>query len=125
MIASRRTHSHVVWANINTRTQQQHRLGTLYTALYDKPQLNEARQKVVAAAAKHNISGHAAALRWTAYHSILDASQGDAIILGASTLEQMRENLDIIEAGPLPEDLAQAISDVYQYVGDAEIKPWF
>lgn len=80
---------------------------------------------MAAAGAKHNISGHAAALRWTAYHSVLDASLGDAIIIGASTLEQLKENLDIIEAGPLPEELAQAVGDIYQHVGDVEIKPWF
>lgn len=100
-------------------------IGSLYSQFYDKPQFAAAVEKVEAAAAKHNISGHAAALRWTAYHSALDASLGDAVIIGGSRLEQLKENVDIIEAGPLPEELAQAVEDVFQHVGDAAIKPWF
>lgn len=96
-----------------------------FSALYGRPELEEVYQKVAAAGQKHNISGHAAALRWTAYHSALDFSLGDAIILGGSKVEQIQQNLDIIEAGPLPEEVAQAIGEVYQYVGDAEIKPWY
>lgn len=93
--------------------------------MYDKPELDAAFQGVVATAAKYNISGHAAALRWTAYHSALDPSLGDAIIIGASKVEQLEENLDIIAAGPLPDEVAQAVEDVYRHVGEAEIKPWF
>lgn len=71
------------------------------------------------------MSGHAAALRWTAYHGVLDYSLGDALVLGASKMEQMRENLAILDAGPLPEALAQAVGDLYRHVADAEITPWF
>ncbi|TRX93771.1 hypothetical protein FHL15_005447 [Xylaria flabelliformis] len=65
---------------------------------------------ILAAAEKHGISGHAAALRWTAFHSILDGSYGDGIIFTASNLDQLNKTLDAIDAGPLPADLADAFS---------------
>jgi aflatoxin B1 aldehyde reductase len=68
------------------------------------------------AAAKHGISGHAAALRWTVFHSILDGNQGDAIIFAVSRMEQLDNTLDAIDAGPLPADLAEAIWAIYAKV---------
>lgn len=97
----------------------------MYSNLYDKPELETAFQRVRAAGEKHGISGHAAALRWTTYHSILDHTLGDSVIIGASSLDQLRQNLDIIEAGPLPKDAADAVEEVFKHVGDGEIKPYF
>lgn len=68
---------------------------------------------IIAAAAKHGISGHTAALRWTAFHSILDGSYGDGIIFSASKMEQLQKTLDAIDAGPLPADLVDAFSSLY------------
>lgn len=82
-------------------------------------------QRVSVAGQAHGISGHAAALRWTAFHSILDEKLGDAIILGASIVDQLKQNLDILDEGPLPQEVADTIEGVYSHVGDAEIKPWF
>lgn len=48
-----------------------------------------------------------------AYHSVLDAKYGDAIVLGASKVEQLEQNLDIIEEGPLPEEVAKAYSGIF------------
>lgn len=99
-------------------------VGKLYSGYYAKPELEEAFQRASAAGEKHGISGHAAALRWTAYHSVLDPKLGDAIILGASTVDQLKENLDILEDGPLPTEVADAVGTVYNYVGEGEIKPY-
>ena len=68
------------------------------------------------AAAKHGISGHAAAVRWTAFHSVLDGRFGDAVIFAVSKIEQLHSTLDALEAGPLPAGLADAISTVYASV---------
>lgn len=96
----------------------------MYSNLYARPELEDVFQRVSVAGHKHGISGHAAALRWTSFHSILDQKLGDAIILGASTVDQLKKNLDILEEGPLPQEVADAIEGLYSYVGDAEIKPW-
>lgn len=86
-----------------------------------KPAIEAATENALAVAAKHGISGHAAALRWTAFHSTLDTKYDDAIIIGSSTVEQLNSNLDVIEKGPLPEDIVEAINALYSEVGEEEI----
>jgi aflatoxin B1 aldehyde reductase len=71
-------------------------------------------------AEKHGISGHAAALRWTAFHSILDGKYGDAVIFTVSRMEQLYNTLDALEAGPLPDELAEAITTMYAKVEGLE-----
>jgi aflatoxin B1 aldehyde reductase len=71
------------------------------------------------AAEKHGINGHAAAIRWTAFHGSLVGQYGDGIILGVSKLEQLHKTLDAIEAGPLPAELAEAIAAVWATVEDS------
>lgn len=70
-------------------------------------------------ASKHGIGGHGAALRWTVYHSLLSKEHGDAVIVGASSSEQLEANLDMIEQGPLPDELVAALEAVYAEVGPA------
>jgi aflatoxin B1 aldehyde reductase len=69
---------------------------------------------------KYNISGHAAALRWTAFHSALDGKFGDGLIFAVSRMEQLHETIDALEAGPLPADLAQAMTAIYATVEGKE-----
>ncbi|MEU7798945.1 aldo/keto reductase [Micromonospora arborensis] len=50
-----------------------------------------------------------AALRWLVHHSALDGEHGDGIILGASSLDQLQQNLDAVAVGPLPDDIIATI----------------
>lgn len=86
--------------------------------MYVQPAVTAAADKALEVAAQHGIGGHAAALRWTAHHSILSAEHGDSIIVGASSVEQLKSNLDVIEQGPLPQDVASAVEAIYAEVGD-------
>lgn len=104
----------------NLIRQKQNFIGKVYTYLYRKPPVRLAVSTILKLAEKHGISGHAAALRWTAFHGSLDAARGDAIIFGVSKIEQLHQTLDALEAGPLPEDLAAAITAVYSKVEGAE-----
>jgi aflatoxin B1 aldehyde reductase len=88
----------------------------VYSSLYLKPGIEAATDHAIATAAKHGINGHAAALRWTVHHSILSASYGDSVIIGASSADQLTSNIDYIEAGPLPEDVATALDGLYKEV---------
>lgn len=72
-----------------------------------------AAEEAVQVAVQHGINGHAAALRWTAFHSALDQSKSDAIILGASSTAQMESNLKAIEDGPLPSPVVSTFEAVY------------
>ncbi|KAF9771376.1 hypothetical protein IL306_011003 [Fusarium sp. DS 682] len=101
-----------------SRFDTSHRSGSISSSLYIKPSVLEAVDKAVQVFVKHNIGGHAAALRWTAHHSILDKKYGDGVIIGASSPQQLDSNIDMIEEGPLPEEVAAALSAVFEEVGD-------
>ena len=91
-------------------------MGDTYRNFYGKGPVQQSIQTVLEVAERHGISGHAAALRWVAYHSALDESYGDGIVFGVSKLEQLHQSLDALEAGPLPEDIAGLLSDIYASV---------
>ncbi|KAK1547712.1 aflatoxin B1 aldehyde reductase member 2 [Colletotrichum paranaense] len=64
-------------------------------------------------------SGHKASSgRWKSDNFIV---YGDAIIFGISRVEQLYSTLDALKAGPLPEDLAAAITTFYSKVQGAEL----
>ena len=88
-------------------------IGKVYTTLYGQPPVKASVSAVRDAADKHGISGHAAALRWTAFHGVLDAKYGDGVVFGVSKMEQLHKTLDALEAGPLPAELADAMTAVY------------
>ncbi|KAI1463213.1 Aldo/keto reductase [Daldinia caldariorum] len=106
------------------RWKDDNQIGAIYSAMYGKPAVAEAVDVVRDAAEKHGISGHAAALRWTAFHSILDGKYGDGIIFGVSNLNQLKQTLDAIDAGPLPAELAKAIDSVWTVV-DGQGPPYY
>jgi len=53
-----------------------------------------------------------AALRWLMHHSVL--SEEDGVILGASSLDQMGENLRACEAGPLSEGIVSEFERAWE-----------
>lgn len=99
----------------------QQRVGQIYAKNYSKPKVTIAADQAKEVAAKHNINGHAAALRWTTFHSVLDRAKGDAVIIGASSVAQLATNLDIIDQGPLPKELVEVLDGVYGQLGDEAI----
>ncbi|KFV47614.1 Aflatoxin B1 aldehyde reductase member 2, partial [Tyto alba] len=54
-----------------------------------------------------------AALRWLYNHSKLQGSLGDAVIIGMSTLEQLEQNLDYSEEGPLLPPVVEAFDNAW------------
>lgn len=65
-----------------------------------------------------------AAFRWLVYHSFLDQSEGDGIIIGASSLTQLEQNLSAIERGVLPESILSAFSAAWE-VANVESPKYF
>lgn len=86
--------------------------------MYLKPELIEAAARVSDKAQAAQVGGHAVALRWVMYHSILSGDHGDSVIIGCSNVQQLEDNLNAIDAGPLSDDLAQAMNDVWDVVKD-------
>jgi aflatoxin B1 aldehyde reductase len=54
---------------------------------------------------KYCITTIEATYRWLAYHSMLNADRGDAIIIGASKLNHLQQNIETLKAGPLPDEI--------------------
>lgn len=54
-----------------------------------------------------------ATYRWLAYHSMLNGNRGDAIIIGASKLSHLKQNIETIKAGPLPGDVVEAFEKAW------------
>lgn len=54
------------------------------------------------------------AYRWMAYHSALDHDKGDALIIGASSHEQLEETLSGIAKGPLGESSCEMVQKIWE-----------
>ena len=66
------------------------------------------------AVAQHGLTMIETALRWTVHHSGLKVTDGnDGIIIGVSSVEQLKENLDHLEKGPLPDGLVKALDQAW------------
>ena len=57
----------------------------------------------------HSLDVKDAALRWLVHHSSLDGEQGDKVILGSSSVDQLRENAEAAAAGQLPDAVVEAL----------------
>lgn len=54
-----------------------------------------------------------AAYRWLAYHSSLCKEEGDGIIIGASEISHLKQNLATVQKGPLPESVVHAFESAW------------
>lgn len=55
------------------------------------------------------------ALRWVVHHSALKVKDGnDGVIIGVSSREQLDQNLDALEKGPLSEDLLASLDEAWR-----------
>lgn len=96
-------------------------LGQLYTSFYMKPNIRAATDRALDLAEKHGISGHATALRWTIYHSKLATEFCTAITIATLNPGQLFSNFDMIEQGPLPEDVVGAVEGPYSEIEGTEM----
>ena len=55
-----------------------------------------------------------AAYRWLCNHSCLDATKGDGILLGASKITQMEQNMAAAKKGELPQSILDAMDDAWE-----------
>ena len=55
-----------------------------------------------------------ASYRWLAYHSMLTGNRGDAIIVGASRIAQLNQNINTLSQGKLPGKVVTAIEDAWE-----------
>jgi len=117
-------HSTSSTENKGTRFDTNSNVGNLYAGQYLKPELLEAAAKVHAEAEKQGLTGHEVALRWVLHHSKLDAEKGDAMIIGASSLKQLEQNLKACKGGKLPEELVKEVEKTWDAAKDIAPHAW-
>ena len=84
-----------------------------YQKRYWKKSFFEAVDLIRKAGEKYGINTIEATYRWLAFHPMLDGNRGDAILIGASKLGHLQQNMDTLKAGPLPEEMVQAFEQAW------------
>ena len=95
-----------------------------YSGRYWKKSFFDAARIIGDACALHDIPMAEAAFRWLAYHSTLSEARGDAIIIGASKLSQLQQNVAAVERGALPDDVVDAFGKAWS-VSKADSPEYF
>jgi aflatoxin B1 aldehyde reductase len=90
--------------------------GKLHRKRYWNDTYFDALEKIEAVAKSHNLTAGEIALRWLEHHSQLKKDFGDAIIVGASSVEHLEDNLVDLEKGPLPEEVIKVVNEVWPLV---------
>ena len=86
--------------------------GQSYRKRYYRDEYFEAIKIVSAAAEKAKLSMAEVALRWMQHHSELDTKKhGDGVIIGASSLGHIEQNLVDFEKGPLPQEVVRSVDE--------------
>jgi aflatoxin B1 aldehyde reductase len=79
-----------------------------------KPPFLDALMLVANSCKAYDIPIHEAALRWLAHHSLLRTTRDDGIIIGASRVAHVKENIQSVRrAGPLPLPLVVALDKAW------------
>lgn len=73
-------------------------------------------EEVKAAASKHGLTLAEVALRWLNWQSKLEKDTGDAVVVGASSLKHLEQNLQDLEKEQLPEEVLEAVNSAYSKV---------
>ncbi|KDQ59547.1 hypothetical protein JAAARDRAFT_33126 [Jaapia argillacea MUCL 33604] len=84
---------------------------------YRKRYWNEPHFKALASiravAEQHNLTMAEIALRWISHHSLMSREFGDSVLIGASSLKHIEQNMTDLEKGPLPDGVCQVLDDAW------------
>lgn len=90
--------------------------GEQYRKRYFRESTFKALSVIEEAIAKHDLTMIETALRWMIHHSKLRIKDGnDGILIGVSSVDQLENNLDNLEKGPLPDEVVQALDKAWEY----------
>ncbi|MCJ1439552.1 MAG: hypothetical protein MMC23_000031 [Stictis urceolatum] len=95
-----------------TRFDSSHALGSHFQKSFGSDELSQAMAKLEAALKPHGIVPRDAGMRWAAFHSALEETDG--IIIRASKLTQLDGALETLRNGPLPVDVVATINGIWR-----------
>ncbi|KAG0055120.1 hypothetical protein BGZ83_009532, partial [Gryganskiella cystojenkinii] len=89
--------------------------GKMYRARYWQKIFFEAVESLTKTAQSLDLTLLEASLRWMSHHSGLDPTK-DGIIIGATSIQHLEENLTDLKKGPLPEEMVKAFDEAWEHV---------
>jgi len=92
------------------------RQGQNYRRRYWNEPYFKAMASIQAVADAHNLTMAEIALRWMSHHGMMKREYGDAILIGASNLKHMKQNMIDLEKGPLPQEVVTALDNAWESV---------
>ncbi|KAH8645395.1 NADP-dependent oxidoreductase domain-containing protein [Xylariales sp. PMI_506] len=124
MLTSRYTRENVHTVDKGSRFDTSSSHGKLHADRYFDSRYFDALEILRPVAAKYGLTEVECALRWLSHHSKLYAEKGDGIVLGASSVGQLEQNLKAVAGPSLPEEVVQAIDAGYAIIHGKELKYW-
>ncbi len=85
-----------------------------YLDRYWKRSYFDAIKKLEAVCQETEIPLAEAAYRWLSFHSCLDSSRGDGILVGASNIKHLNQNLKALDRGVLPKTIEEAFNKAWE-----------
>jgi len=76
----------------------------------------KALQIIKDAAEKAGLTMPEVALRWVSHHSLMKREHGDSVLIGASSLNHIEQNMIDLEKGPLPDEVVKALDEAWLVV---------
>ena len=96
--------------------------GKKYREKYWNDSYFDALDIIRSVAKKHGLTEAECALRWMTNHSQLKREHGDAVIIGASSVKHIEQNLIDLEKGPLPQEVVEALDAAWDRVKGVSTK---
>ncbi|KAI0046810.1 Aldo/keto reductase [Auriscalpium vulgare] len=87
--------------------------GQNYRKRYWKEPYFKALDAVRIAAEAHGLTTAEVALRWISHHSLMKREYGDSVLIGASSVKHIEQNLVDLEKGPLPEAVLKVLDEAW------------
>ena len=89
----------------------------MYRERYFRVTNFDALRRLEPIAHKEGLSLPEIAFRWYVHHSKLNmVSDNDGIVIGISSIDQLKANLADLEKGPLPESVVTVLDDIWENV---------
>jgi len=89
-------------------------MAIMYRARYLGAAQLQTLESIKAVADRHGLRMTEIALRWCQHHSVLTPQDG--VILGATSTEQIKQNCEDSEKGPLPQDVLDVLDEAWVQV---------
>ncbi|KZT05023.1 Aldo/keto reductase [Laetiporus sulphureus 93-53] len=87
--------------------------GRSYRARYWNEPYFKALESIQEVAQAHDLTMAEIALRWISHHSLMKREYGDSVIIGASSVQHIEQNLIDLEKGPLPDEVVGALDEAW------------